>query len=204
MILTSAEPHGKTLVTLFIDGEKAFDLDLEVYLKAGLRPGDDLTDEFLHRLAVSSDARRAEQKALNLLAGRAHSEKELERKLSRSVSPEAAGRAAAKMAELGLVDDERYARSLARELFSRKGYAASRVRLELIRRGIECETAGRIASEDAPEPRAAAKGVLSRKYARCLGDEKGRRRSAAALQRMGYRWEDIRAAMREIISDGEE
>lgn len=205
MTLTSAEPHGKLLVTLFIDGEKAVDLDAGIYLKAGLRPGDELDDERLHELILASDARRAEQKAMNLLAYRAHSEKELARKLSRTVSREAAGQAAEKMTELGLVNDSDYARTLARELAGRKGFAAPRIRLELMRRGISREIAGEAASAAAPEDaRAAAKELLARKYARSLGDEKGRRRAAAALARMGYRWEDIRGALEEFASDEDE
>lgn len=83
MMLTSAEPHGKSLVALFIDGEKAADLDAEIYLKSGLHLGDDLDEEQLHELLLASDTRRAEQKAMNLLSFRAHSEKELARKLGR-------------------------------------------------------------------------------------------------------------------------
>lgn len=204
MMLSSAEPKGKTLVSLYIDGEKAFDLDLEVYMKSGLRPGDELTDDLLHELVRSSDACRAERKAMNLLAFRAHSEKELARKLRQSVPAEAAEKAAAKMAEVGLVDDESYARALAQELFTRKKLAAPRVRMELARRGVSREIAERVLAEGVPDPRAAAKAVLEKKYAGCLDDEKGRRRAAAALQRMGYRWEDIRGAIQEFTSDGEE
>ena len=38
----------------------------------------------------------------------------------------------------------------------------------------------------------------ARKYARRLGDEKGRRQTVAALQRLGYRWDEIRSALREF------
>lgn len=205
MMLTSAEPKGKSLVTLFIDGEKAADLDAEIYVQSGLHLGDSLDDGQLHRLLLASDTRRAERKAMNLLGYRAHSEKELARKLNRTVPPEAAARAAAKMTELGLVNDEEYASSLARELFSRKGFAARRVCIELVRRGIPRGTAERAAAAAAPEDaRAAAKAVLEKKYARCLGEEKGRRRAAAALQRMGYGWDDIRGAIRELTTDEDE
>lgn len=204
MMLSAAEQRGKNLVALFIDGEKAVDLDLETYMKSGLKPGDDLTDERLHELIRASDVRRAEQKALNLLGYRAHSQKELARKLGRTVSREAADRAAERMTELGLVNDEEYARSLAREMYRRKGFAAPRVRMELMRRGIGRELADQAAAEAAPDPRETIRTVLERKYARVLGDEKGRRRAAAALGRMGYRWDDIRSVLREFTADEDE
>jgi regulatory protein len=204
MMLTAAEPRRKGLVALFIDGEKAVDLDAEIYLKSGLRPGDDLTDERLHELIAASDARRAEQKAMYLLGYRAHSEKELARKLSRTVSREAAGKAAERMTELGLVNDGEYARSLAREMFTRRHFAAVRVRAELMRRGISRELAEQAVAEAEPDPREAVRELIEKKYARNLGDEKGRRRTAAALQRMGYRWDDIRSALNEFTTDEEE
>lgn len=205
MMLTSAEPHGKSLVALFIDGEKAADLDAEIYLKSGLHLGDDLDEEQLHELLLASDTRRAEQKAMNLLSFRAHSEKELARKLGRFFPAEAAGRAAARMVELGLVNDEEYAKGLARKLFSRKGFAARRVCIELMRRGISRGTAERAAEEAAPEnPGKTAKEILEKKYLNCLNEEKGRRRAAAALRRMGYCWDDIRSAIHELTTDEDE
>ncbi len=53
-------------------------------------------------------------------------------------------------------------------------------------------------AEAEPDPREALRELVERKYARYLGDEKGRRRTAAALQRMGYRWDDIRCVLNEF------
>lgn len=204
MMLTAVEPRRKGLVALYIDGEKAVDLDAEVYLKSGLKPGDELDDEQLRNLIAASDARRAEQKAMYLLGFRAHSEKELARKLSRTVPREAAEKVAARMAELGLVNDGEYARTLAKELFTRKHYAAGRVRMELMRRGIPAELAQEAVEEARTDPREAIRELVERKYERYLGDEKGRRKAAAALQRLGYQWDDIRCVLNEFTADDED
>ncbi len=204
MMLTAAEPRKKGLTALYIDGEFAVDLDTEIFLKAGLHEGDELSDERLHGLIRAGEERRAERKAFYLLGFRPHSQRELERKLARSVPRETARRAAERMTELGYVNDAEYARTLARELFERKGYAAARVRLELARRGIDRETAEQAAEEAEPDPAEQARRVIEKKYARCLGDEKGRRRTVAALRRLGYRWEDIRGAMEKITADMDE
>ncbi|WBY63777.1 regulatory protein RecX [Thermocaproicibacter melissae] len=204
MMLTAVEPRRKGLVALYIDGEKAVDLDAEVYLKSGLKPGDELDDEQLRNLIAASDARRAEQKAMYLLGFRAHSEKELARKLSRTVPREAAEKVAARMAELGLVNDEEYARTLARELFARKHYAAGRVRMELMRRGIPPELAQEAVEEARTDPQEAIRELVERKYERYLGDEKGRRKTVAALQRLGYQWDDIRCVLNEFTASNED
>ena len=102
-----------------------------------------------------------------------------------------------RMEELGLVDDEDYARRLAQEL-ARKGYAAPRTAQELARRGIDRDLARAAAQEAVSDPGESLRALIARKYARRLGDEKGRRQTVAALQRLGYRWDEIRSALREF------
>lgn len=203
MMLSAAEPRRRGLVALFIDGEYAISVDAETFARSGLRPGAELSDERLHGLIRESDARRAREKALSLLEHRAHSQKELAEKVGRATSQEAAEEAVRHLSEIGLTDDREYARSLAAELFERKGFSASRVRYELLKKGIDRVLAERIAAEAAPDPAQAIGDLLRKRYARDLGDEKGRRRAAAALQRLGYRWEDIRSALREFTDEDE-
>lgn len=203
MELTAIEPRRHRLVQLYLDGEAAVKLDAATAQEARLRVGMELDDEELHELLQKSDAARAKEKALCLLEHRPHAKRELERKLSRTVGEEAAQAAADRMEELGLVDDADYAARLAQEL-ARKGYAFSRTVQELVRRGVDRELAQEAAREASPDPEEAIRRLIQRKYERRLGDEKGRRQPAAALQRLGYRWEEIRSALREFDGDPEE
>ena len=201
MEITALEPRRHRLVQLFLDGEPAVKLDEET--AASLRPGQQLSDEELHELIARSDAVRAKEKALYLLEHRPHSKRELEDKLARTVGREAAGHAAGRMEELGLIDDADYAHRLAEDL-ARKGFAAPRIRQELLRRGIGRELAAGEAERAAAAPEDALHSLIERRFARQLGEEKGRRRAVAALQRMGYRWEEIKAALRRYGADIEE
>lgn len=201
MEITALEPRRRRLVQLFLDGEPAVKLDEET--AASLRPGQQLSDEELHELIARSDAVRAKEKALYLLEHRPHSKRELEDKLARTVGREAAGQAAGRMEELGLIDDADYARRLSEEL-ARKGFAAPRIRQELLRRGIGRELAAQEAERAAAAPEDALHSLIERRFARQLGEEKGRRRAVAALQRMGYRWEEIRSALRAFGGEPED
>ena len=201
MEITALEPRRHRLVQLFLDGEPAVKLDEET--AASLRPGQQLSDEELHELIARSDAVRAKEKALYLLEHRPHSKRELEDKLARTVGREAAGQAAGRMEELGLIDDADYAHRLAEEL-ARKGFAAPRIRQELLRRGIDRELAAEEAERAAAAPEDALHSLIERRFARQLGEEKGRRRAVAALQRMGYRWEEIRSALRAFGGEPED
>lgn len=204
MLVTAVEPRRKGLSALFLDGEFVCNIDTETLLKFRVRPGEELSDEQLRGLICAGDRRRAEEKALFLLEHRSHSQKELADKISRVTSREAAEAAARRMAELGLVDDEAYARSFAAELLGRKGLSASRARQELLRRGIARDLAEAAVEEAAPDPVEKIRELVGKKYSAALGDdEKARRRAVAALQRLGYRWDDIRTAL-DQLADGDE
>lgn len=195
MQITAVEPRRKSFSALFLDGEFAMNIDSETLLKSGYKLGGDITDEQLYELLQASDNRRANEKALYLLEHRNHSKKELIDKIRRTTSPQAAQAAVEHMQELGLVDDAAYAKNYAAELIGRKGFSASRAQYELLQKGIDKELAEEVIDELAPEPLKKIKEILAKKYERVLGDEKGRRRAVNALQRLGYRYEDIRRAL---------
>lgn len=195
MIITDIQPRRHRLSQLYIDGEAAVKVDTETLLRSGLAPGDEIEDEALHTLLQDSAAHRAHEKALYLLEHRAHSKKELADKIARAeFDREAAVRAAEHMEEIGLVDDEQYARRLTQELFTRKKFGARRVRQELRQKGIDDGIIQQVmeeCSEEQEKDTEKIREILERKYPAAWEDEKIRRRAVAALQRYGYRMEDI-------------
>lgn len=198
MELTAAEPRRRGLTQLYIDGEAAVKIDTETFLLSKLKPGDQLTDEQLHELIKASDARRANEKALYLLEYRSHSKAELTEKIARTAaSKEAAQAAAERMEELGLIDDDKYARNFARELFLRKRYGPMRVKQELRRKGIDGELIEELLEEYSAGETFLEnmRAILERKYSGWQEDERTRRRAFGALQRMGYSYEQIREGM---------
>lgn len=66
---------------LLDNGEKLF-LRYEVFLKNGLRKGDDLSEEEISRLIRQNQFYFVKESAFRFLGRRIHSEKELQRKLS--------------------------------------------------------------------------------------------------------------------------
>lgn len=198
MELTAAEPRRRGVVQLFLDGEAAVKLDAQVFLQSGLKPGDQVSDQELFELIQASDARRAQEKALYLLEYRNYSKRELTEKIARTAaSREAAQAAAGRMEELGLIDDRRFGEDYARELFSRKGYGARRAAQELRRKGLDQELVQELVEKyGSPEQSGEnIRRVLEKKYPGWREDEKVRRRAFAALQRLGYSYQEVREAM---------
>ena len=88
---------------------------------------------------AETPAERAKARALRLLEKRDYSEAELAAKLvEKGDDPDSARAAAARMAELGFVNDENYAAMVVRH-YAAKGYGRARIREELRRRKLPRE-----------------------------------------------------------------
>ena len=196
MLITALEPRRKGLSALFIDGEFAMNLDTQALLENRFDVGRDIRDEDLKEITELSNERRAKEKALWLISYRSHSKKELKDKIRRTCDDSSAEKAVERMEELGLVNDEEYARQFARKLLQQKKMARRAAMLEMSRKGIDKETAEAALDEVDVDHRENIRYIIEKKY-RDIGDEKIKRRAVAALQRLGYGWDDIRAVLNE-------
>ena len=196
MLITAIEPRRKGLSALFIDGEFAMNLDTQALLENRFDVGRDISDEDLKEMIELSNERRAKEKALWLISYRSHSKKELKDKIRRTCDDSSAEKAVERMEELGLVNDEEYARQFARKLLQQKKMARRAAMLEMSRKGIDKETAEAALDEVDVDYRENIRYIIEKKY-RDIGDEKIKRRAVAALQRLGYGWDDIRAVLNE-------
>ena len=196
MLITAIEPRRKALSALFLDGEFVMNLDTQTLLENRFDVGREIDDEELQEIIELSNERRAKEKALWLISYRSHSKKELKDKIRRTCDDSAAEKAVERMEELGLVNDEEYARQFARKLLLQKRMARRAAMLEMSRKGIDKETAEAALDEIDVDYRENIRYIIEKKY-RDIGDEKIKRRAVAALQRLGYGWDDIRAVLNE-------
>jgi len=198
----STKSGRENKIHIFLDGEYSFTVDSEFWFTSGWCRIKEIDEEDLEELREDIEMRRAWLKALDLLSLRSHSQKELIVKLRRKYSQETAEAVAHKAAELGLIDDEAFAEMYARELIERKKYGISRVKNELRLKGISSHIIESVIFSLDFDSKESIINLVERKYARKLSDEKGRRQVIAALQRLGYSYSDIRAALSEFdISD---
>lgn len=197
MEVTAVVKKRKYLSDLYIDGELAFTLDSRVLLDEGIKKGVHLDDEELHSLVIKSQQRRAKEKALYLLGFRDHSRKELFDKLRRTEDEAAAEYAVEKMEELHFIDDERYASRLAEQLINVKRLSKRAAAQKLYRKGIDRDLIDEVLENIELDPKDNIRELVERKYMRYLNDEKGRKKTVSALQRMGYSWGDIKSVLSE-------
>lgn len=201
MVITDIVPKRKKLSALYIDGEFALKIDSETIIASPYSTGSEITDEQLKELIEISNEKRAKEKALWLLSTRDHSKRELETKIRKTADIESAKKAVTRMEELGLVNDEKFARRYAEELINVKHLSVRGAKYKLTEKGIDRDLADEILEEMSPDPREHIEIIIERKYSRYLSDEKGRRKTVSALQRMGYGWNDIKAVMNNYLED---
>lgn len=198
MLITAVEERKKGMSALFIDGEYAVSIDTVTLISSGKKTGSDITDEELYELLEKSKINRAKEKALYLIEYRARTRKEIMDKLIPLYGENAAELAVERLEELGLIDDEAFAREYAQQLLTKKKYSIKRASFEMQKKGIERDLIDEILEELEPDPVEQIVSLLETKYARYLDDEKGRARAVNGLKSMGYSWYDIKEAMAEF------
>lgn len=201
MTITDIKPARKALSLVYIDGEYAMKLDTAALKENCIKVGTTLDDDELKALIEKSNYRRAKEKALWLISGRDYSKKELADKIKKDSSEETAQEVCDRMEELGLVNDESFARRYAHDLIYLKKLSKRAARYKLMEKGIDRELCDEILDEFEVDPVEQLVELIERKYSNKLDDEKDRRRTIAALQRLGYGWGDIKSALAEFDED---
>lgn len=176
-------------VRIFVDGEFWAELDSGVAVKHGLFEGAVLSQASLAEARVAGERSLAMNRALSLLGYRARAKGELRERLGRAgYSGETVVVVIARLEELGYLDDEEFARSLARE-DAHKKYGPRRILGDLRRAGVDEEVA-REAVDEAFVERSEYLTALAIARRRYNKEEKGSdaqaRRVYGFLMRRGY------------------
>ena len=147
----------------------------------------------------------AREIALRQLSAAPRSRAQLEQAMAkRDVEPELIARVLDRFTEVGLVDDDEYARMVVRTRHAERGLSRRGIAVELRRKGIDDTTAaGALEQVDEDDEESAARVHVRRKLASTSGldPQVRRRRVYAALGRRGYGPELIGRLLREELAD---
>ena len=140
------------------------------------------------------------ERALRCLAQREHSRTELAHKLGKLGSEEEVDAELDRLTELGLLSDVRFADAYVRAKAARFG--ASRLRLELSRRGVGTEQIVSAIEENCSDSEfERARDIARRKFAAAPADAREWARQARFLQGRGFSTEIIRRVLKEHPGD---
>ena len=124
--------------SVFVDNEFVFGLDEADVLYYKLREGGEISPERLKYLNEQVVLVKASQKALDFLARRPRTVKEIEQKLSEEYAPDITARVTDMLNEYNYTDDASYAAEYVKERLN-AGYGPVKIEWELRGRGISQE-----------------------------------------------------------------
>jgi regulatory protein len=191
-----------------VDGREFATVTADALAATKARIGVVVDDRLAAHLHEANELTSAYDRALNLLAFRARSARELERRLvQKGTTVERAQRVIAKLREAGLIDDADFARQLTRSKLS-AGMSRRRVNQELFKRGVSREIADAavetVVDDEGLTDDASIERVARKKWRTLSGLDAvtRRRRLYGFLSRRGFDGDDVSRIVR--LLEGEE
>ena len=214
MKLTAKAGKGEK-IHLSLDGEYIATVNADYWFTCGIKSGSEVTPQQLEELLAESARRKMMNKALDLLSMRDYSRRELSDKLVTKAwekkerkdmdlgsLKQQASDICDRLEELGLLNEERFARSYVDELIRRKHLSKSGLKTALIQKGVQRDIIETVLEEVEVDPVEQVRELLATKFKnRDFSDEKQKTRTVNALLRLGYRYNEIHAAMGEWLED---
>jgi regulatory protein len=191
---------------IFLDGRYAFPCSLNVVAKYRLRVGLTLAQEQIDEIQRGEIRQECFDKATDCLSRRLHSRAELEKKLLRQQFPlDIIANVLDKLARLGYIDDERFARTKALSAVEHKHHGRRRAFVELIKSGVKSDVANRALDDvyQQTDPATLARQLIQKQLPRLrrLDPLVARRRLVGLLQRRGFDYDAIRPIIDELLGN---
>ena len=200
-VITSikVQKNGKR-INIYLDGKFGFGLDLENYLKYGIKVEQSLTDEKIKEIIKKANFQLNLDKLLRFATLRPRSELEIlgwmkRKRVHKSLQEELLN----KLKHLDLIDDEKFARWWVEQRLSFKPKSKRILSDELRAKGIKKDTIEDVLESIVVDEVKIAKDLLEKKKYKWekLPSLEAKRKKGDFLMRNGFSWEIIRKILKD-------
>jgi regulatory protein len=140
---------GKSDVTIYFDNDSVLFLAVEVFLKSGLKKGDDISEDRFSLLIEQNKLFHIKQKAFRLLGRRQHSTSELKRKLwNRDYEQKLIDEVIEDLKKNSYLDDKEFIRAFVAEKSKFKNWSVKKIKSELMKSGLASKLIDEILSKE--------------------------------------------------------
>lgn len=196
MQITEISRQKKHLVKVTLSCGREFYLDSDFAAQNAVKVGQTVTEQTVCEWLCESDYVRAKSRALWFLDRADHSEKALYDKLLRAdISPEACARAIARLKELGLINDVRYAARLA-ERFIESNISKREAYAKMLAKGLPRDIINAALENTQADESAQIIALLQKKYKTKLENPENIPKVYAALIRKGFSYSAVRDTLK--------
>ena len=180
------------------NGEEVL-IDNDVCRDNYLKKGDEISEEKLNDLVFQSQYQRAKSRAVWYLDRKDRTAKDLYNKLCLAgFDKKAVAKVIARLQEVGLVDDRRFAENYASRLM--EGNVSKREALQkMLQKGVPYDMAKDVLAECDSDEGAQIEALINKKYRTKLMVEGGKEKVYAALIRKGFSYEAVKNALKNYI-----
>lgn len=197
MKITKIQPAVKTKgrYNIFLDGKYSFSLSEDQLLQAGLKVDQKISESELESFKQESAFGKAYARALDLIARRPRSEKEIREYARRKKwEPEWTEKIVSKLQERNYLNDEAFARMWVNSRAHLKNISKKKLRLELLQKGVSNEIIdGAIEQSGEYDEADSLRRLVKKKRARYDNHQK----LMTYLAQQGFRYDDIRSVLEE-------
>ena len=155
-------------------------------------------------LVFESEYVRAKSRAIWYLDRADYTEKGLYEKLLKAgFKKEASAKVIARLKEVDLLDDNRYAENYAERLVN-SNVSKREALQKMLQKGVSYDLAKTVLQETETDEQTQINNLISKKYRTKLMSEGGAKKVFAALVRKGFSYSEVRAALKSYIENYEE
>lgn len=180
------------------NGEEVL-IDNDVCRDNYLKKGDEISEEKLNALVFQSQYQRAKSRAVWYLDRKDRTAKDLYNKLCLAgFDKKAVAKVIARLQEVGLIDDRRFAENYASRLM--EGNVSKREALQkMLQKGVPYDMAKDVLAECDSDEGAQIEALINKKYRTKLMVDGGKEKVYAALIRKGFSYEAVKNALKNYI-----
>ncbi len=201
MRIVLAERQKKHLTKITFNNGESVLLDNDICINNVLKADAEITEEQLENLIHSSEYERAKSRALWFLDRADRTEKAMYEKLvSAGFDKKASAEVLARLTEVGLIDDRRFAMRFAEKCMESNISKREALRKMLVK-GVPYDIANEALSDNEVDEEEQIKAVIEKKYKNKLLAENGTEKVYAALIRKGFSFSAVRNALKKYSEE---
>jgi regulatory protein len=202
-IITAIKPQkNKKRVNIYLDGKFAFGLNLENYVKLGLKVGQGLTEDEVEEIVIKAEFQKTLGKLLKFTTLRPRSKREVSgwlrrKKVHETIHKDLFNR----LKRLDLIDDKKFARWWVEQRLTFRPRGTRALRSELYQKGIDRKIIDMVLKETDVDEVEIAKKLLNKKMYRFkkLKKLEAKKKMSEFLARKGFSWNVINAVLKDIL-----
>jgi regulatory protein len=203
-VITQIKPQKrKARVNVYLDGKFSFGIDLDNFVKLGLKIGRELTDSEVVKIVKKAEFQKTLDKLLRFATLRSRSKKEVDdwlrrKKVHKSICKSLFDR----LKHFNLIDDEAFATWWVGQRMRFKPKPKKILKQELLLKGIDKEIIRKVLEETRVDEVKVARKLLQKNVYKWERYKKAVKRQKAGqyLLRKGFSWDNVKKALDAVLA----